>query len=1022
MYAANSTTGLPIQQLTYAEKRKTVDKFGVSEWEKKCLDGLENIAKLQFFNNYKLKQNYELVRGVFDYNDYINDKDYFDLTSALSQQLNLPAYIRHYDIITKGINVLKGEFINRPDLFRVKAFDDFSFNEITEEKSKMLVSYYKTEVGNFVNKQLIANGFNPFQDKFENQEQEVEYQQLLQEKSQELTPKGIQKYFETDYYTEAEKFGNAIINIDRERFNLKEMELQEFEDLLVADRCFRHFFLTSSGYAQERWNPIFTFHHISPQVLSVEDGDFAGQFVYLSKAQIIDKFGWMMTKEQKEMLYPKVNGDKIDKSMGLTNLANMGMRGALYPYADYKDMKLQENLLGVNPHTGLPAMPGMYPYDVYTYDFNEIIAPGISLNFNASEYVQVTQGYWRSQMLQGKLNYVDPETGDIESILVDESFDPSLYGIEEVESTFENSDEPNTICWTWKTQIWQGIKINLNYNAESELTRNALYIDVRPARLQLTDPLNEDRCKLPVIGKIFNNMNSKSTSLVDIMKPYQIVYNALWNRAYDIQQREIGVFMLMDTNILPNLKDWGGNETNMEKAMAIAKSWGLFPVSTKATVTGNSQFAANNSYQVMNMDVSEQVKLKIETAMIVEDQCYKQLGITPQRMGTVQASETATGTREAISNSYAQTESYFEKYYNFKKECMNINIQVAQLVYGKEDDITLNYILPDTNRAFMKVTDPLLSLRKLGVYVVNSQELRRQLETIRGLAINNNTTNIPMSSLVKMAVSNSPREIVKELQFAEQQFAEQQQAQQQHEQEMQQAQIEAAAAEKEKDRENENMNKQLDRQTELEKVVLQGVANEGSYSPTTDTTGLLIDQGKLALEQSKYSADISFRNRELANQTIEALRKEKQEKEKMTHDKKLKESEQKSKQKVENQKLEQIKVQNQNQLELANKKAKADEKLMEKKIELEKIKAKVLERKAEIEVKKNEQKIKSDKKIGDTKHSEVKSLSSIKKNEAKKISDIKVDETEKLSKINIDAQKKLAREKIKQAKKPKSPK
>ena len=112
---------------------------------------------------------------------------------------------------------------------------------------------------------------------------------------------------------------------------------------------------------------------------------------------------------------------------------------------------------------------------------------------------------------------------------------------------------------------------------------------------------------------------------------------------------------------------------------------------------------------------------------------------------------------------------------------MNINIQVAHMVYGEGDDITLNYVLPDTSRAFMKITDPLLSLRKLGVYVVNSQELRRQLETIRGLAINNNTTNIPMSSLVKMAVSNSPREIIKELQFAEQQFAEQQQAQQQHE-------------------------------------------------------------------------------------------------------------------------------------------------------------------------------------------------------------------------------------------------
>ena len=1018
MSVQNSVVGLPVQQLTYAEKRRKLDKWGVSEWEKSNMDGLENIAKLQFYNNYRLKQNYELVRGVFNYADYINDTDYYDLTSAIAQELNMPAQMRHYDIITKGINVLKGEFINRPDLFRVKAFDEFSFNEITEQKSKMLVSYFKDSVGNFVNKQLMAQGINPFEDKFQNEEQEAQYKQLLQEKSQELTPKGIQKYFETDYYTEAEKFGNAVVSIDRERFNLKEVELQEFEDLLVADRCFRHFYLNSSGYGQERWNPIFTFHHMSPQVLNTEDGDFVGQFVYLTKAQIIDKFGWMMTKKQKEMLYPKIDGTPMDKSPTLTNLANAGMGGKLYPYADYKDMKLQENLLGFNPHTGLPAMPGMFPYDTLTFDFNEIIAPGISLNFNATEYVQVTQAYWRSQMLQGKLNYLDPETGDVESVLVDETFDPSIFGIEEVDSTFEDSNEPNTICWTWKTQIWQGIKINLNYNAETELTRNAIYLDVRPARLQLTDPNNEDRCKLPVIGKIFNNMNSKSTSLVDIMKPYQIVYNALVNRAYDIQQREIGVFMLMDTNLLPNLKDWGGNESNMEKAMAIAKSWGVFPVNTKATVAGNSTFASSNSYQTINLDVSEQFKLKWECAVIVEDQCYKQLGITPQRMGSIQASETATGTKEAVANSYAQTESYFEKYYNFKKECMNINIQVAQMVYGEQDDITLNYILPDTTRQFFRVHDPLLSLRKIGVYVVNSQELRRQLEVIRNLAINNNTTNLPMSSLAKMVTSNSPREIIKELEFGEQRMQEQQAQQQQHEQEMLQAQLEAQAAEKDKDRENENMNKQLDRENKIEQIVLQGIANEGSYNPEGDTTGMLIEQGKLALDKSAISAELSLKNRELTNKTLESIKKEKLEKEKQKHDKKLKEQEQKAKQQIENQKLNQIKVQNSSQEKLAKQKHEADQKLIEKKIQLEEIKMKAQKQKAELEKKKHETKIHTDKKIGNAKTDEVKSLTNIKKSEAKKLSDIKVNEAGKLSEINVDTTKKIAREKIKKAKKP----
>jgi hypothetical protein len=45
---------------------------------------------------------------------------------VLTADLELPAYVKHYSIMTTPINELVGEISKRPDAFRVKAFDDDS--------------------------------------------------------------------------------------------------------------------------------------------------------------------------------------------------------------------------------------------------------------------------------------------------------------------------------------------------------------------------------------------------------------------------------------------------------------------------------------------------------------------------------------------------------------------------------------------------------------------------------------------------------------------------------------------------------------------------------------------------------------------------------------------------------------------------------------------------------------------------------------------------------------------------------
>jgi hypothetical protein len=129
---------------------------------------------------------------------------------------------------------------------------------------------------------------------------------------------------------------------------------------------------------------------------------------------------------------------------------------------------------------------------------------------------------------------------------------------------------------------------------------------------------------------------------------------------------------------------------------------------------------------------------------------------------------------------------------------------------------------------------------------------------------------------------------------------------------------------------------------------LRGIAAEGSYSPTVDTTPLLIKQTELDLKKSQMSADQAIKNQQMISAQIEAYRKQKSDEKKQQDEKSfrqkelsIKEKEMQNKIKIEDKKIEQIEIQNKSQEKLANQKAQLDKEMANKKIQLEKTKIKI---------------------------------------------------------------------------------
>ena len=933
LYNRPVNSSLPSQQVSYKEKFfKDKDKNGYTKWMKDSMDALESVGRYSFYNNIELRKNYEIMQGRFNVEDYIDSFEAYDLSTMIYQEMKLPSFLKHYDITTKAVKLLLGEFIKRPDIIRVVAKDDESSNEKIRIKSDLVWSYMKQEINREITQKLMQQGIDVNRKDFKNEQEAEEYKQAIEQKYQELTPESIERYLLYDFKSAAESWGQATLSDDIERFRIKEQDITEFYDMCVSDRSFSHIFLTNSGYAIETWNPLTVFYQYNTQNKNVEDLAYCGRILYMSKTEILDYLGWRMTKDQIESLYPE-----YQKGISQGSVYKEAFNATLYPFGDYREydtlvtavgQAVAETNISGSPY-GIPQF-GFYPG-----------TDGTNYIFTQADIVQVTQAYWKSQRKIGKLNIQNPETGELTTQIVDEFFDPKVFGVEEIKESYKDSDEPNTVSWTWITEVWQGVKINVNYQKmQTAEDRNAIYVDIKPMEFQFrgNDPRFIFNCKLPVCGQIFNNRNGRSQSVVDLIKPYQVLVNAFYNQAYHVAQKNNGKFFLMGASLLPNIKDWGGEEAQ-EKFMTIATNLGLAIVDDSTSAQAQSM---QYGLKVMDMDESDRIQRLINLAMLVEQQGFMQLGITPQRQGSIQASETATGTQAAVNNSYAITEIYFEQFSNYRRRKLQMLLEMAQYVEGRgKGDVVKQYTTSDLGRAFIKVNSTDLLLKDFGVYLMNSAEMQRKKDLIEQLILKNNQSLMPLSKLIEIVRLDSLADIQKRLEYQENEMQKQQQQQQQQQMEMQQQQIQAQAEEADKARAFEAEQNELDRQNKLMIERLKGIAMEGSYSQEVDTTPQLIKQTELDMKKSQLDYTAALKQREMVNKEIENIRKNKNEKEMFNKEMSIKEKEMQNKIDIENKKLEQIVVQNKNQEKLASQKAKHDKEMAEKKLQLEKQKIKI---------------------------------------------------------------------------------
>lgn len=869
----NSVFGQPPQALESDKKDEL--------WKRANMDWIEQLLKTQLpHKQRRLIKNYNMAQGVIDVEDYINmdTNDYQDVYDTISQSLQdtllqdnevVADDLKFYPIVPSIINVLVGEMVKKFDHIKVKAVDEYSINEALEFKKELMINYLRQKAQAKIAEKI---GDQIPQDS-------PEYQQVIQQGTEQvMNLPQIQKFMQRNYRSNYEEWASRVLEQSNYKYKLPEKEVEIFKHQLITDEAYVHVRLDENDVDVELWNPMDTLTIKTKYAKYTTEADLVGRQYYTTIHDIVSKYR-----------------QKIDAALIQKYNSPLGVMPAfsdrLLQPDDNRSQMVQEKKL---------------------INFKYLMG---GMELAATSKVLVTECYWMSRRRLAKLKAV--YDGVYIEKIVDDTFEPTMKPKYDKDKNLIAGEE---LEYFYAPQVWQGTKLNFAYGSvpaavadendylektifeedpkktlNEDVSRGWVYIDVKPVEYQFTDAFNPFKPKIPVVGcdGFEPSMNVGKLSLVDKTKAYQVLYNSCMNEIDKFMKDEIGLFYVMDQKLIPkNSIDGSWGKNNWAKFILTAKEMQLAPVDSSTTNTEGGQVMQQPG--VINLLKNPQFQSRVQLASFFEQSLFKIIGVSPQRMGNISSQETATGINQAINNSYSQTEMYFLNHTNLMKELKEVILDAEKYMESKKPISRVQYINSDEENIMFELDTDDLLLRRYNIFLTSNPDSQRVLETLRQLAIQNNTSGASILDLATIIESNNIRDIKDVLAVSVENLQRREQEKAQREQEMLQQQLQAQAAEKEAERRFLAEEKQKDRIARMYEADVR--ATGMSRNSDLDQSGIpdALEVARFNLDQEKQYSTILNQEQVRSDKKQEALYKSETEKQKLA----IKQSELSSKERI----------------------------------------------------------------------------------------------------------------------------
>ena len=771
--------------------------------------------------------------------DWADSKTFFNYSlvrkSVIHKKIN-------YDLLNGKLHMTDLELVLNPEHIQAGFIPDriqhypimnSKLNVLRGEESKRVFDY-----------KVVVTNPNAISEIENNKKEELlqRLQQLVADTSQSEEEFNQEMQKLSDYYTYEwqdmrEIRANALVNHYWKEYNMPLMFNDGFMDAMAVGEEIYQCDIVGGELVVERVNPLKIRIFKSGYSNRIEDADIIIIEDYWSPGRVIDTFYDVLSK--KDMEYIESLPDHIGQA-AVDSMDNIDERFGF----------VNNHMVGEEISTD-----GFYfdPFNLFSDSMANTLLP-----YDLAGNLRVLRVYWKSRRRIKKVKSYDLETG--EEIY---NFYPETYIID------KDAGEEEQIFYI--NEAWEGTKIGTD-----------IYVNMRPRVVQYNRLSNPSRCHFGIIGSIYNLNDSRPFSLVDMMKQYNYLYDAIHDRLNKMMAKNWGKIITLDLAKVP--KGW-----DVEKWMYYAKANGIavvdsFKEGNIGAATGKLAGALNNaSSGVIDAEFGNSIQSQINLLEFIKMEMSEVAGITRQREGQVSNRETVGGVERATLQSSHITEWLFVQHEDVKRRVLECFLETAKIALRGRSK-KFQYILPDNSVRIMEIDGDEFAEADYGLVVDSSQgiqELSQKLDLLAQAALQNQT--LSFSTIMKLYNSCSLAEKQRLVERDERAIQERNAQAQQQQIQVQQQEIQAKQEMERMKMEQEDRLNMRDNET---KLVIANInaqkaqeGDDGIQEPMSESERenlrekirqfnekMKLDREKLELDKKKASTDARLKEKQINRQ------------------------------------------------------------------------------------------------------------------------------------------------------------
>lgn len=630
--------------------------------------------------------------------------------------------------------------------------------------------------------------------------------QLIEETPEEEMEhelKGYMKYLNYEWQDFREEAGSKLLNHIYRRQNIKRKFNKAFKDACISGEEVGLWDIVAGEPVCEIINPLKIHTVRSGESPYFEDADIIVIDTYMSPGQVVDQYWDVLNASQVKEI----------ESGFTTSSAGGGKRGF--------------NDLGDNPDIAMRL-----DSNIDTTQLEKDISFGAPIDQDGN--IRVLRVYWRSMR---KMQWVTTIND---------------WGEEEKELRDENDTIDKTLGETsktiWISEWWEGHKIGGKANAKD---KGGIYTRLQPKKLQYRSIQNPSKCHPGIVGTLHNTNDSKVVAPMDMMKPYQYMYNVLMYNTEIMIAKNWGKIMRLPMHEKPD-----GWQT--EQWLAFAKSMNALPYdafqeSTKGASQGKLAGAMNQSSPMIDMEMGNSIQLYMNMMDHIKNEMGEIVGVSRARQGQISSKEAVGNVQREIIQTSHITEWLFAAHDDWKLRMLTIGLETAKIAV-KDNPKKYQDVLGDMSTLIYQFGDNDSLEADFDIFISDSNrdtELYEMMKELAHAGIQNDKMNF--STLMSIYMDDSLGSIRRKIEASEKESQQRQEQARKEELQVQQQNIEQMAADSEALREWEKEKTYLQESTKLE---VAGINQEGNED---DGGKSLLELEKLRETARKNAAEIKFK-------------------------------------------------------------------------------------------------------------------------------------------------------------------